>query len=110
MDASTIIVIYTLGLAVSVLVTWLFTKISLGATVLPLTLYLTAIAYFFIQPQINDYGLDPANFYLFGILFILILLINGLMVYYFVRKARLEALMQKDKKDKTYRKEVWDKD
>ncbi|MGM0435891.1 MAG: hypothetical protein ACQEQA_02460 [Bacillota bacterium] len=106
MDATTIVIIYTIGLASSLLITWLFTKISLAAAILPMTLYATAMVYFFVQPFINDYGINRGNFYLMGILFVLILIANALLVFYIKRDREFKARMKEKKKE--YRKEIWE--
>jgi len=106
MDATTIVIIYIIGLLSSLLITWLFTKISLAATILPFTLYTTAMAYFFIQPFINDYGINRSNFYLMGILFVLILITNGLLVFTIKKDRAFKARLKQKKKE--YRKEIWE--
>jgi hypothetical protein len=106
MDTFTLLIIYIAGLTSSMLITWVFTKISLGAAAFPMTLYGTATVYFFLQPQINDYGLNPINFYLMGILFVLIFISNTLLLMHIRKKQKLETLMKQKKKE--YRKERWE--
>ncbi|MFP4078032.1 MAG: hypothetical protein ACLFUQ_02670 [Candidatus Izemoplasmataceae bacterium] len=112
MEALALFLLYLIGVAISILFTYLLMRIKWQLGFVPLMFYMVAMVYFWVQPFIDDYGLGFTGFYIFAVFFTMATIGNGVFIWHTKKLEREAEIMRRRREANPDKRGVerWDED
>ena len=112
MEVLALFLLYLIGVALSILITYVFMRIRWQLSLIPLVLYFVTMVYFWVQPFIDDYGLGRAGFFIFAVFFTMATIGNAVFIWHTKKLEREDAFMKQRRSENPDKRGVerWDED
>ncbi len=110
MEALALFLLYLIGVAASIFITFVLMKIKWQLGLIPLLFYISSMVYFWVQPFFDDYGLGRTGFTIFAVFFTMASASNAVFIWH-TKKLEYEAAVMKERRAKNPDKrgvERWD--
>ncbi|MFW6285284.1 MAG: hypothetical protein ACOC2X_02765 [Bacillota bacterium] len=104
--------LYLIGVALTILITYLLMRIKWQIALAPLLFYIVAMVYFWVQPFIDDYDLGFTGFYVFAIFFTMATAGNAFFIWHTLKITREKTFMKQRHEANPDKRGVerWDED
>jgi hypothetical protein len=112
MEVLALFLLYIIGVALSILFTYILMRIKWQLGLVPLLFYFATMVYFWVQPFIDDYGLGRQGFFIFAVFFTMATIGNAVFIWHTKKLEREDAFMRQRRSENPDKRGVerWDED
>lgn len=112
MEVLALFLLYIIGVALSILLTYILMRIKWQLGLVPLLFYFATMVYFWVQPFIDDYGLGRQGFFIFAVFFTMATIGNAVFIWHTKKLEREDAFMRQRRSENPDKRGVerWDED